>query len=174
MSFSVRINIPKYNFQSKINKKVNNLPKDNYKKSSILKINVWSDFMKYRIENNFQNGVSLEKIDEILNEQTQKINLNPIEQYNKLQEGDKIALKHLVNASKIMNKVFMKQEHKKGTWFLEQLTKKANIGDTTAKKMLELYNIFNGIQDERKETTFIFKDEKLSDGKNFYPDDVKP
>ena len=174
MDFSVRIKIPKYNFQSKINKKVSSLPNDNYKKSNILNINVWSDFMKYKIENAFQNGVSLEKIDEILNEQTQKINLNPVEQYNKLQDGDKIALKHLVNASKIMNTVFMKQEHKKGTWFLEELTKKANIGDLAAKKMLELYNIFNGIQDERKETTYIFKDEKLSDGKNFYPDDLKP
>ena len=78
MNFSVKIGIPKYNFQSKLdkNKRVNDLPIDNYKKNNILKENVWSEFMKYKIENAFQNGVSLEKIDEILNEQTQKINLH--------------------------------------------------------------------------------------------------
>ncbi|MDD3593637.1 MAG: hypothetical protein PHX18_03315 [Candidatus Gastranaerophilales bacterium] len=136
----------------------------------------WSAFMKHQIQTQTQVVPNLteEKLDKILNEEVRTIILNPLEQYNNLKEGDQQALKHLVKAGHILNKVFMKQEHEKGTKFIEELTKKANEGNKPAQKTLEVYKIFNGIQDERKETNFLIKGEKLADGKNFYPSNATP
>ena len=54
-----------------------------------------------------------------------------------------------------------------------ELEKRVAAGDKQAEKTLELYNIFNGIQDDRKERTYLFKNVKLSDGRNLYPTDLK-
>ena len=80
-----------------------------------------------------------------------EIIFNPKEPYNALAEGDKKALAHLVKAGKILNNAFIKQEHYRGLEFKAELEKRTSKGDKLAEKTLELYNIFNGIQDERKE-----------------------
>jgi len=133
----------------------------------------WSDYMQHSINEQIQCNLTLEKAEKLLTEETREITFNPVEQYNKLADGDKKALAHLVKAGKILNDVFMKQEHEKGLKFKEELTRKANSGDKLAQKTLEIYNIFNGIEDERKEKVSLIKNEKLADGKNLFPKDVK-
>lgn len=132
----------------------------------------WSEYMQHSINEQIQCNLTLEKAEKILAEETREITFNPVEQYNKLADGDKKALAHLVKAGKILNDVFIKQEHEKGLKFKEELTKKAEAGDKLAQKTLELYNIFNGIEDERKEKTLLIKNAKLADGKNLFPKDV--
>ncbi|MCQ2957333.1 MAG: hypothetical protein MJ180_00350 [Candidatus Gastranaerophilales bacterium] len=134
---------------------------------------MWSNYMENQINNQLQCNLTVEKADKILKEETREIKFNPVEQYNNLAEGDKKALSHLVKAGKILNDVFIKQEHERGFEFRETLKRKADSGDIQAQKTLELYNIFNGIQDERKEQTLLFKNIKLNDGRNLFPTDVK-
>ena len=134
----------------------------------------WSDYMQDKIQNQLQCNLTVEKAGKILKEETREIIFNPINQYNNLSEGDKKALAHLVKAGKLLNDVFIKQEHERGFEFRETLKQKAESGDAQGQKTLELYNIFNGIQDERKERTYLFKDIKLADGRNLFPKDVKP
>ena len=132
----------------------------------------WSDYMQYFINKQLQLNLSEEKLDKILNEETRDVKINPLEQYNNLADGDKQALSHLVKAGKILNNVFIKQEHSLGLEFKKELEKRTKDGDTAAQKTLTLYNIFNGIEDERQEKNYLFKNVKLADGKNFYPADV--
>ena len=134
--------------------------------------NTWSEYMQYFINKQLQLNLSNEKLDKILNEETRDVKINPAEQYEKLADGDKKALAHLVKAGKILDRVFIKQEHPLGLEFRKELEKRTADGDSLAQKTLTLYNIFNGIEDERQEKNYLFKNAKLSDGKNFYPADI--
>ena len=133
----------------------------------------WSEYMQYFINKQLQLNLSNEQLDKILNEETRDVKINPTQQYEKLAEGDKQALAHLVRAGKILDKVFIKQEHPLGLEFRKELERRMAEGDVAAKKTLTIYNIFNGIEDERQERNYLFKNTKLADGKNFYPSDIK-
>ena len=133
----------------------------------------WSEYMKHSINNQLQLNLTVEKADKILKEETREIIFNPVEQYDALADGDKTALAHLVKAGKILNDVFVQQEHERGLEIRAELQKRAATGDIQAQKTFELYKIFNGIEDERKERTYLFKNIKLADGRNFYPSDIK-
>lgn len=141
-------------------------------KSRLINRNTWSEYMQYFINKQLQLNLSNEQLDKILNEETRDVKINPAEQYEKLADGDKKALAHLVRAGKILDKVFIKQEHPLGLEFRKELERRTAEGDSAAQKTLTIYNIFNGIEDERQEKNYLFKNTKLSDGKNFYPADV--
>lgn len=96
-------------------------------------------------------------------------------EYQSLADGDKKALQHLVNASKILNNVALKQDNKLNILQKETLEKLANQNDEHATLSLKLFNSINGVAglngiDEKPIT--IFKDLTTPIGKNFYPDDL--
>ncbi len=175
MEYNIAIkNIRRYNLPMKTPQKQVKLQNPiSFGKASEINKTTWSEYMKHSINNQLQPNLTLEKANKLLNEETREIQFNPVNQYNALADGDKIALTHLIKAGKILNNVFIKQEHERGLEFKTELEKRAG-SDELAKKTLELYNIFNGIEDERKERTYLFKNIKLADGRNLYPKEVKP
>ncbi len=175
MEYNVTIkNINNYNYDKKLSRNSLSKTKTNNFKSGEINGSTWSDYMKHSINNQLQCNLTVEKANKILTEETREIQFNPTSQYNSLAEGDKIALAHLVKAGKILNDVFVKQEHERGFEFRDELKRKSDLGDIQAQKTYELYKIFNGIEDERKERTYLFKNIKLADGRNLYPKDIKP
>jgi len=175
MEYNVTINnVNSYPRLSKLQKRENSpAPQKTTFGNNEIKKSTWSDYMQYFINKQLKCNLTEEKLDKILTEETRELRFNPVEQYNNLEEGDKKALGHLVKAGKILNNVFVKQEHERGLGFRAELERRSNDGDKVAQKTLELYDVFNGIQDERKETTYLFKDMKLADGRNLYPKDLE-
>jgi len=177
MEYNVKINHVNFKNNYTVDKKDDKKQQNNVQTHANfgeIRRSTWSNFMQHSINEQLQCNLTLEKAEKLLNEESREIQFNPKEQYENLKDGDKLALKHLVNAGKLLNDVFAKQEHEKGLEFRETLTLRSKSGDKLAAKTLELYNIFNGIEDERKERTYLFKNIKLADGRNFYPKDVTP
>ncbi len=176
MEYSVKINNVNFrqNYPSVDIRKAQQEVIRQYFNNGEINRSTWSDYMQHSINNQLQLNLTLEKAQKILTEETREIQLNPVSQYNALADGDKLALAHLVKAGKILNNAFIKQEHDRGLEFKTELEKRTSNGDKLAEKTLELYNIFNGIQDERKERTYLFKNEKLADGRNLFPKGIKP
>lgn len=131
--------------------------------------------------NNFQIALSEEKLDEMLNTKTVKYNFNPEKQYNKLAEGDKKALKHLVKVATILNDVYLEQDNSKNVKAKKFLETKAAAGDTKAQKALTLFNIFNGAVGSdgiSKEKISIFEGINepvdVTPTSNLYPENATP
>ena len=174
MEYNVKINSVKFTGLPRSVHGNTNQTTDTPKTSNIGQINrnTWSEYMQHFINKQLQLNLTDEQLDKILNEETREVKINPSTQYEKLAEGDKKALAHLVRAGKILDNVFKKQEHPLGLEFKKELENRANEGNVAAQKTLTLYNIFNGIEDERQNKNYLFKNVKLSDGKNFYPADT--
>ncbi|MDD3013433.1 MAG: hypothetical protein PHC34_06990 [Candidatus Gastranaerophilales bacterium] len=122
--------------------------------------------------NGYELAISEKELDNIIQNQSTIYELNPVKEYEALQDGDKRALKHLVRAAKILNDVFLKQDHQLNIVMKKALEREVEKGDIHAQKALKLFNTFNGIEGEnglQQEPVKIFDGLKLSDGRNMYP-----
>lgn len=94
--------------------------------------------------------------------------------YQNLSEGDKKALKHLVEAAKILNDVALEQDHPLNLVQKQALEVAAAESDYAA-AALKIFNSLNGVAGSNgldKEPIEIFKGIKAYKGCNFYPTDM--
>lgn len=127
--------------------------------------------------NFFVNNLAIKEaeLDDIIKNKSIKYVLNPQEAYNKLDNGNKKALIHLVKAAKALDTVFLKQDCSFNIQARNQLHKAAQKGNTHAQKALVLFDIFKGIEGKdglSDKPVRLFKDKKLAPGKNVYPEDL--
>lgn len=127
--------------------------------------------------NNFELGLSHEE----LTKRTSKDCLIPKEmlkedskEYETLVQGDKDALKHLVKAANVINKVFMKQDNPKNLEFKKYLEEEVQKGNEDAKMALTLFTAQIGMNavDSEANKIFLAKSEEELAGKGFYPSDL--
>ena len=126
--------------------------------------------------NGYEIALSEEELDKIINEQTIRIELidKNFEGYQKLSEGDKKALQHLVNAGKIINDVSQEQDHRLNRELRKGLEEAAKTSSWAA-KALKLFHFMNGVEGSNgidKKHVEIFKDVHGAKGRNFYPEDL--
>ena len=96
------------------------------------------------------------------------------EEYEKLENGDKEALKHLVKAANYANFIYMKQDNELNIPFLKFLEKEIQNGNKTAELTKILFDAqlgIIGIDSESKKVILLKGAEEL-DGKAFYPSDL--
>lgn len=94
--------------------------------------------------------------------------------YQGLSDGDKKALKHLVNAAKIMNDVALEMDHPQNL-VQKQALEVAAAESKYAADALKLFNMLNGVAGSNgidKEPVEIFEGIHQFAGKNFYPTDM--
>lgn len=95
-------------------------------------------------------------------------------EYAKLQKGDKIALKHLVKAARILDNVYLKQDNPHNIEFRERLIKNAKKGSIKDKIALILFDAQKGIN--AKDTTGkeinLSKKYPTLPQRGFYPEDL--
>lgn len=124
----------------------------------------------------FEIAINEADLDKIINEQMMPIEMinSSFDGYQKLAEGDKKALSHLIAAARILNDVALEQDHplnlklKKG---LEQ----ASVDNKYAAKALKLFNSLNGVAGLNgidPEPVEIFRNVHVLKGRNFYPSDL--
>ncbi len=96
------------------------------------------------------------------------------DEYVKLDEGDKKALKHLVKAANIANYVYMKQDNELNIPFLNFLEQEIKNGNKTAELTKILFDAQLGIIgiDSESKKVILLKNAKELDGKAFYPSDL--
>ena len=96
------------------------------------------------------------------------------EAYKNLADGDKIALKHLVKAARILDNVYLKQDNSHNLEFKEFLKKEAARGNMRAIYTLKLFNAQKGInaKDVNGNIINLAKDYDAKPGKGFYPEDL--
>ena len=126
--------------------------------------------------NGYEIAYSEKELDKMLNEQMLPIPLidENFEGYQKLAEGDKKALKHLVLAAKKMNDVSLEQDHHLNRVQKAALEKEA-LTSSYAAKALKLFNSLNGVEglngvDDKP--IEIFEGIHGLPGRNFYPTDL--
>ncbi len=127
------------------------------------------------VQEKYELALSENELAEIINKLTLKIICNPEDAYNKLQEGDKHALKHLVKAAYVLDKVYLQQDHKDNISLKATLEQEAQNGNEHARKALVIFNIFNGIEGNNglsPEPLRLFKNLELTPGKNVFPSDI--
>lgn len=95
-------------------------------------------------------------------------------EYERLAEGDKKALIHLVKAAKILEEVFLKQDNENNVPFRAFLRKEIRKGNKDASLALKLFNAQKGIIAVDMETNkvILLKGAKELKGKGFYPSDL--
>lgn len=126
--------------------------------------------------NGYEIAYSEAELDKMLNEQMLPVVLidEQFEGYQKLQEGDKKALKHLVAAAKIMNEVSQEQDHHMNIVQRKALEEAAKSSSHAA-KALKLFQSLNGVEGLNgldAEPVEIFKGISGLPGRNFYPADL--
>ena len=126
--------------------------------------------------NGYKIAIDEATLDKMINEQMIAIDMIDanFSGYKQLAEGDKKALKHLVEAGRILNNVALEQDHplnlnlKKG---LEEAAKE----NSHAAKALKIFNSLNGVcglNGIDPEPVRIFEGVKEFKGRNFYPTDM--
>lgn len=127
--------------------------------------------------NGYELNYSIEELTKMTTDEMINVTLLSTESdaYKNLQEGDKKALKHLVQASKILNNVSLEQDHPLNIAQKKALEEASKAGDEHATLALKLFNSLNGLAglngiDDKPIT--IFKGLTTSIGKNFYPQDL--
>ncbi len=95
-------------------------------------------------------------------------------EYEKLDEGDKKALKHLAKAANYANFVYMKQDNELNIPFLNFLEEEIKNGNKIAELTKILFEAQLGIIgiDSESKKVILLKDAKELDGKAFYPSDL--
>ena len=94
--------------------------------------------------------------------------------YISLSDGDKKALKHLVNAAKIMNDVALEMDHPLNLT-QKQALEVAALKSPYAADALKMFNMLNGVAGSNgldKEPVEIFEGVHQFAGRNFYPTDL--
>ena len=96
-------------------------------------------------------------------------------EFKNLDEGDKIALKHLVKAAKYLEEANLKQDHEHNIAFREFLISKAIKGDKDAQMALTLFKAQKGLLavDTEANKFSLKKGEVETLGKAFYPSDLE-
>lgn len=94
--------------------------------------------------------------------------------YKNLDEGDKLALKHLVKAANILDDVYLKQDNKDNIKFRAFLVEESEKGNKKAQKALILFNGQKGVTSVDKEGNQVrlMKNSTERPGKNFFPPDL--
>lgn len=128
------------------------------------------------IINGYEIALSEAKLDNMLGEQMMPIEMinADFEGYQKLAEGDKKALTHLVNAARIINDVSLEQDHPLNKQ-LKQGLETAAKESSHAAKALRIFNSLNGVTGLNgldPDPVEIFTDVKGYKGRNFYPTDL--
>ena len=126
--------------------------------------------------NGYDIALSEDDLKQKLENQTITIELiSPeFEGYKALSEGDKKALQYLVNAAKILNKVFLCQDHSLNLAQKQALEAAASESEYAA-LALRFFNSYNGVEGLNgvdKEPIELFKGIKGFKGRNFYPEDM--
>lgn len=126
--------------------------------------------------NNYDLKYSEAELSKKINEETIDINLvsKNFEGYQKLAEGDKIALQHLINAAQLLNNVTLEQDHPLNLSQKKALEETAN-SDSHAALALRLFNSLNGVAGYNgidKEPVEIFEGIHFLPGHNFYPENL--
>ena len=96
------------------------------------------------------------------------------EEYNKLAQGDKDALKHLCMAANYANIIYLKQDNEQNLPFLDFLNRETAKGNKLAELTKILFTAQLGIIgiDSESKPVILMKGAKESDGKAFYPSDL--
>ena len=96
-------------------------------------------------------------------------------EYNELAQGDKDALKNLILAANKIDEVFMKQDNAANLEFKNFLETETERGNEDAKMALTLFNAQIGMiaVDSEANKIYLAKNFKETDGKGFYPSDLK-
>jgi hypothetical protein len=95
-------------------------------------------------------------------------------EYMALSENDKKALKHLVRASDIIDRVALRMDHHYNIQFENFLTQKIKLGDERAKMTMDLFRGQRGIfgHDRNGNTVALTNDVEMRPGRAFYPYDL--
>ena len=124
----------------------------------------------------YELNFSEEELTKRLEYQTKTIHLldEKAQEYQQLSDGDKKTLKNLILAAKIINDVYLQQDHALNLELKKALEASVSEQDTHAGRALELFNSLNGVLglDRTSTVVKIFKDVEENDGKNFYPQDL--
>ena len=96
------------------------------------------------------------------------------EQYEKLEDGDKETLKHLVKAGKILENIHLKLDNTNNIPFKNYLEEKTAEGDKDAEMSLKLFNAQKGMNaiDTESNMVELAKGMPEPEGKGFYPQDL--
>ncbi len=117
-------------------------------------------------------------LDDIINNKMRTTTFDiPDAVYAQLSPGNQKALIHMVRAAKILDSVFLKQDHPDNIRAKRLLEKAAAAGNETARKALMLFTLHNGIEGvnmytPQSEPLRLFKNKQLQPGKGFYPQDL--
>lgn len=95
-------------------------------------------------------------------------------EYTELNDGDKQALKYLVQAAQYANKIYMKQDNIHNLPFLDFLNDEIKKGSKQAELTKILFDAQLGIIgiDSESKKVILLKDAEEKEGKAFYPDDL--
>lgn len=126
--------------------------------------------------NGYKIALDEDKLDKMINEQMIAINMidQDFQGYKNLAEGDKKALKHLVEAGRIINDVALEQDHPLNLELKKGLEDKAKE-NAHAAKALKIFNSLDGVSGLNgidPEPVRIFEGVKEFKGRNFYPTDM--
>lgn len=125
--------------------------------------------------NGYEIGISDSDLDTTLKSLTYPVAFNPTEAYEALKDGDKKALGHLVRAAKVLDFIFLEQDHEANIPFKLALEEASKNGDEKAQRVLALFRIFNGIEGKNgisTEPLRLIKGQELKPGKNLFPPDI--
>lgn len=95
-------------------------------------------------------------------------------EYMALSENDKKALKHLVRASDIIDRVALRMDHHYNIRFENFLTQKIKLGDECAKMTMDLFRGQRGIfgHERNGDTVALASGVRACPGRGFYPYDL--
>ncbi|MBQ9246843.1 hypothetical protein IJ182_11330 [bacterium] len=125
----------------------------------------------------FELNLSLEELEKRTNKDflIRKPMLNEdAQEYLALEEGDKIALKHLVKAANYANIVYMKQDNELNLPFKKYLDEEIKKGNKSAELTKILFDAQLGIIgiDSESKPVVLLKGATVLDGKAFFPSDI--
>lgn len=126
----------------------------------------------------YEFALGKKRLRQIVNEQFSKITFDiDSSQYEALSDGDKKALYHLVQATYILDDVFLDQDHPENKNVQSFLERKAEEGDERAQQTLTMFKVFNGLEGmdmyaTKSKPLNLIKGKKLAAGKGFYPQDM--
>lgn len=127
--------------------------------------------------NGYELNYSIEELKKMTSDEMMDITLisEDFPLYKSLADGDKKALKHLVQAARILNNVALKQDNSLNIAQKAALENAVKEGDEHAELALKLFNSLNGVAGLNgidSEPITIFKGLTTPVGKNFYPEDL--
>ncbi len=126
----------------------------------------------------FELALGADRLNDIVDNKMRKLVLDvPASAYAGLSPANQRALVHLVKAARILNDVFLKQDHPDNLEARRLLEEAAARGDSTARKALAVFTMHNGIEghdmySKQTRPLRLFKHKKLQPGKAFYPQDL--